>query len=72
MIGLFRKAIEPLEPEGQVKVSGEIWKAKSVGGKIGQGDAVRVVDMEGLKLLVSRAKESNPERLANKKREDQV
>jgi len=42
-----------LRPEGQVKISGEIWRAVSGTGRtIKQGKQVRVVSMDGLTLTV--------------------
>jgi membrane-bound serine protease (ClpP class) len=57
MIGLIGRAVEPLNPEGQVKIGGEIWKAKSIGNGIDKGEEVEVVDTEGLKLFVRKVKE---------------
>jgi membrane-bound serine protease (ClpP class) len=47
-------ALSDLAPSGQVRVRGEVWTAVAQGGPISQGDAVRVVDVEGLRLQVSR------------------
>ena len=58
MIGLTGVVVEDLNPEGMVKVRGELWRAKSKFGKpIEKGRKVRVVDMEGLTLIVVREKE---------------
>jgi membrane protein implicated in regulation of membrane protease activity len=44
-------------PRGQVKVSGEIWSARSrFGDKLPAGMAVRVVDAEGIVLIVEPAR----------------
>jgi membrane-bound serine protease (ClpP class) len=56
MIGLLGKVIEPLVPEGQVLIEGEIWKAKSIEGKIDREKDIKVVGSDGLKLLVCKAK----------------
>ncbi|AEH24318.1 NfeD family protein [Pyrococcus yayanosii] len=53
MTGLTGIVIEPLNPEGMVKVRGELWRARSRDGKkIDVGEKVKVVDMEGLTLIV--------------------
>ncbi len=50
--GVTRSAIDP---EGQVLVQGELWRAVSDGGPIAVGEAVRVVAVEGLTLKVVKA-----------------
>ncbi len=50
--GVTRSAIDP---EGQVLVQGELWRAVSDGGPIAAGEAVRVVAVEGLTLKVVKA-----------------
>jgi membrane-bound serine protease (ClpP class) len=47
-------AISDLAPSGQVRVRGEVWTAVAQGGPISQGDVVRVVGVEGLRLQVVR------------------
>lgn len=49
-----------LRPQGQVKISGEIWNAVSDTGKnIKKGKKVRIRSMDGLNLTVSEIKENN-------------
>jgi Membrane-bound serine protease (ClpP class) len=44
-----------LEPEGEVRVEGIIWRAKSKdNSKIEKGQKVRVVKIEGLTLMVEK------------------
>jgi membrane-bound serine protease (ClpP class) len=50
--GVTRSAIDP---EGQVLVQGELWRAVSAGGPIAVGEAVRVVAVEGLTIKVVKA-----------------
>ncbi|HIH97245.1 MAG TPA: hypothetical protein HA346_06010 [Thermoplasmata archaeon] len=57
MIGLLGKVVEPLVPEGQVRIEGEIWTAKSIEGKIDRGEDIKVVGSDGLKLLVCETKD---------------
>lgn len=52
MIGSKGKAVNPLEPEGLVKIGAELWRARSVKDKISVGDEVIVVAQEGSKLIV--------------------
>jgi len=54
MIGLTGEVMEPLKPEGIVKIKGEYWKARSVEGNIRAGDAVEVTGIEGLNLEVKK------------------
>ena len=58
IIGLVGEVVEPLVPEGMIKIRGELWRAVSkTGESIEIGEKVRVVGMEGLKLIVVREKE---------------
>lgn len=52
MIGLACEVIKPLAPVGVIKVGGEYWKAKSVGGNIAVGEEVEISKVDGLKLMV--------------------
>jgi membrane-bound serine protease (ClpP class) len=56
MIGLIGVAQTDLDPTGEIRVHGELWKARA-SGRIPQGSRVRVREIEGLTLLV----ESTPE-----------
>jgi len=47
-------ATSDLTPSGQVRVRGEVWTAIAQDGPISEGDAVRVVGVEGLRLTVVR------------------
>jgi membrane-bound serine protease (ClpP class) len=48
--------IEALHPEGVVRVNGEIWNAESLSGTIEKGSSIRVVKIDGLKLMVEPSK----------------
>jgi membrane protein implicated in regulation of membrane protease activity len=51
LIGKTGKVLSRLGPEGQIELDGEIWKAHAAAGaEVGQ--AVRVVDRDGLTLIV--------------------
>ena len=53
LVGKKGKAITNLNPEGQVRVVGQTWKAESMGGSISSEDEVEVVGWEGLTLHVT-------------------
>ncbi len=56
MVGLKGKVVQPLEPEGMIRIRGELWKARSRDGeKIPAGEEVKVVGVEGLMLIVVRS-----------------
>ena len=53
IIGNEGKVTKRLAPEGYVKIQGVLWKATCNEAELEIGDEVVVVDIEGLKLLVS-------------------
>src|SRR5439155_83055 len=55
LIGLTGVARSPLDPEGQVRVLGELWRARADPGPVAEGETVRVVAVEGLTLKVVKA-----------------
>lgn len=55
MIGEEGVAITNLNPNGEVKVHGEIWKAKSESGEIRKGSEIIVSGLTNLKLTVKKA-----------------
>ena len=55
MVGSRGKVIEPLALEGTIKVSSELWQAKSAGREIDTGEEVTVVRQDGLKLIVRKS-----------------
>lgn len=58
-IGIVTKEIRPFET-GLVKISGQIWTAKSIDKKsIGRNERVMVLAIEGVKLIVEKLKENN-------------
>ena len=54
MLGTRGEVVRRLDPEGMVRIKGELWKAKSAGRKIESGEEVTVVGQKGLKLIVER------------------
>jgi membrane protein implicated in regulation of membrane protease activity len=51
LVGKTGKVLSRLAPEGQIELSGEIWKARST-AEAEVGQAVRVVGRDGLTLTV--------------------
>ena len=47
------QAIDNVAAQGQVKVSGAVWTARSTGEPIPAGAVVRVERIEGVKLMVA-------------------
>lgn len=54
LVGQVGVARTPLEPEGQVFVRGEIWRAVSDAGTIAEGERVRIVAVDSLTIRVTR------------------
>ena len=52
MVGGKGKVVTPLAPDGVVRIGDELWEATSAGGQIDVGEAVTVVEADGLKLIV--------------------
>ncbi|HZM19525.1 MAG TPA: NfeD family protein [Gaiellaceae bacterium] len=57
LVGAVGKAVEPLEPEGHVRVHGELWEAHATEA-IPAGAQVRVVALDGLTLEVEIAEKA--------------
>jgi membrane-bound serine protease (ClpP class) len=51
-VGVVRSA---LDPEGQVMIDGELWRAVAQEGSVAAGEAVEVTAMNGLTLNVTRS-----------------
>ncbi|OGO30893.1 MAG: hypothetical protein A2Z29_01415 [Chloroflexi bacterium RBG_16_56_11] len=54
MVGTTGRVASDLDPEGLVKIGGELWGAVSTGGDIYAGAKIVVVAQDGLKLFVSK------------------
>ncbi len=56
MLGADAVVVEaiPRDGLGTVRINGELWSARSVAGAIGEGEQVRIENLEGLKLAVRR------------------
>ena len=59
LTGTTGVALSSLHPEGQVKIRGEIWKARIEGDPLLKDDPIEVVRSEGLTLVVRRPKEGS-------------
>ena len=57
MIGESGRVIKELNPEGQVKIKGVLWKARAIENEIFKGEKIEVVNMKGLKLMVRQVKD---------------
>ena len=53
LLGASAEVVTPCRPEGQVRIQGELWRARCESGA-DPGDKVRVVERNGLTLLVER------------------
>jgi len=54
MLGTTGKVVQPLQPDGMVKIGGELWQARAEEGNIEAGEAIVTVGQEGFKLVVRR------------------
>jgi len=57
LLGLLGQAQCELDPDGVILIQGEQWSARSLSGRISAGDMVRIDEVEGLKLIVSKSQE---------------
>ena len=57
VVGSKGKVVEALTPVGTVRISSELWEAKSASRKIKTGEEVIVIRRDGLKLIV---RKTNP------------
>lgn len=55
MLGRVGVALGAIDPVGQVRISGEIWRAEAAAGfgSIPKGEPVQVIDVNGLTLTVA-------------------
>jgi membrane-bound serine protease (ClpP class) len=52
LIGLVGIAVSRLDPRGEIKVEGQIWKAETVSQPVNEGETVEILGREGLILRV--------------------
>jgi len=55
MVGLTGVVRTALDPEGQVMIDGELWRAVTPDGPVPAGEHVRIMSVDGLTLTVTRA-----------------
>jgi membrane-bound serine protease (ClpP class) len=55
MVGQTGVVKRALDPEGQVQVDGELWKAVAPDGPVAAGESVRITAVDGLTLTVARS-----------------
>ncbi len=55
MVNSKGEVVSPLDPEGLVRIRGELWVAESARGRMDTGEEVVVVGQEGLKLVVDKS-----------------
>ena len=56
MEGAIGEVVEPLKPDGVVKVDGEYWRARAVDEEINAGEDIEVLGLNHLVLQVKRKK----------------
>jgi membrane-bound serine protease (ClpP class) len=54
LVGKIGKAVTDLKPEGEVRIAGVVWRAKSISGDIQKGESVKVKSIENLELTVEK------------------
>ena len=59
LIGSRGNAIEPLAPQGYIRINSELWKAKSMGTDVSAGEEIVVERVNGLTLIVSPLNKDN-------------
>ncbi len=57
LIGQSGEALHDFDKEGQVRIGGEIWRARSA-DEISEGDTINIVSVDGLLLTVEKSAES--------------
>jgi len=55
LVGLVGRCTTRLAPDGKVFVRGEYWSAVSDDGEVGEGEAVEITAVEGMRIRVRRA-----------------
>ncbi len=59
LVGATGVVISPLDPQGQVRLHGETWRARTEEGELLKDEPVKVLRSEGLTLVVRRMTESD-------------
>lgn len=59
MIGASGRAASALNPEGTVRIMGELWKAIAANAPINPGEEIIVIEQKGLMLTVARRNDAD-------------
>ena len=59
MIGMTGVVMETLNPEGMVRIRGELWSAESTDNMVDRGEKIVVEKVNGLNLIVKKLKKDN-------------
>ena len=59
MVGMTGVVVETLNPQGMVRIRGELWSAESTDNMIDRGKKIVVEKVNGLNLLVKKLKKDN-------------
>jgi membrane protein implicated in regulation of membrane protease activity len=62
LVGEAAEVMDSCEPEGRVRLRGEIWRARCTTGDAPRGARVRITGVDGLTLEVEREREPTAER----------
>ncbi len=62
LVGMAGRALTDIDPEGQIRVKGQIWQAHAT-EPLEAGELVVVEEVEGLRMLVSRREPAGPGKL---------
>ena len=54
LIGETGVAVDDIDPDGYVRIGGELWQARSRRAPIGKGEPIRVIASEGIRLIVEK------------------
>jgi membrane-bound serine protease (ClpP class) len=52
IIGTKGRVVRPLDPDGLIRIGGELWRAKSTANRIDIGEEVTIVERKGTILIV--------------------
>lgn len=53
-IGLIKTAEEDILEEGRIKIDGIYWGIKNKGPQIKAGDKFKIIEIEGIKLIIEK------------------
>lgn len=59
MVGTKGRVMRVLNPEGMVRIHGELWQAIASSAPINPGEEITVIEQEGLMLTVARSNKAD-------------